>query len=145
MAEIAVVMVFIFGCTLLAEFQCGLDLCMMDGYNFSRIMLTFFTATSPLRTPAPLRKHNYVGDNGTTLCLIVIPISICFKAFQYIRIILSTKYCLLPKTFVVLMFTTPRKASELKFLHCKERMDIHTILYSFYGAFSIHFTGRKNC
>ena len=30
---------------------------MMGGYNFSSIMMTFFTEMSPLRTPAPLRKH----------------------------------------------------------------------------------------
>ena len=32
----------IFGCIILAEIQCGIDLCMMDGYNISRIMLTGF-------------------------------------------------------------------------------------------------------
>ena len=36
---------FIFGCKRLAEFRCGIDLCMMGGYNFSSIMLTFFTET----------------------------------------------------------------------------------------------------
>ena len=41
----------------LAEFQCKIDLCMMDRYNSSSIMLTIFTKTSPLRTSAPLRKH----------------------------------------------------------------------------------------
>ena len=86
MAEIAVLMMFffvcffIFGCTLLAEFQCGLDLCMMDGYNLSRIMLMFFTTTSPLRTAQPLRKHMWVTMDQR------FQISICFKAFQYIRI-----------------------------------------------------------
>ena len=32
-----------------------------------------------------LRKH-CVGDNRSTLCTVVIPISVCFKAFQYILI-----------------------------------------------------------
>ena len=41
---------FIFGCMLLAEFQWGIDLCMIDGYNFSRITLTFFIATSTLNS-----------------------------------------------------------------------------------------------
>ena len=30
---------------------------MMYGYNFSSIVLTFFTETLPLRTSAPLGKH----------------------------------------------------------------------------------------
>ena len=50
---------FFFGSRLLAEFQCWIDLCMMDGHNFSSIMLTFFYGTSPLRTSAPLRKHKW--------------------------------------------------------------------------------------
>ena len=61
MVEIAVLMFFfIFSCKLLAKCQCGIDLCMMDGHNFSSIMLTFFTETSPLRTSAPFRKHMWV-------------------------------------------------------------------------------------
>ena len=39
------------------EIQCGIDLCMMDGYNFSSITLTLFTETSPLRTSATLWNH----------------------------------------------------------------------------------------
>ena len=41
----------------MAEFQCRVDLCMMDGQIFSRLMPTFFIKTSPLRKSVPLRKH----------------------------------------------------------------------------------------
>ena len=43
------------------------------------------------------------------------------------------KYWLLPKTYIALTFTTPRKASELIFLHCKERMDNSHHLLFIYG------------
>ena len=40
---------FIFGCKLLAEFQCGIDKCMLDGYNICSRIWRFFNETSPLR------------------------------------------------------------------------------------------------
>ena len=67
----------------------------------------------------------YVGDNGSTLCTVVISTSICFKAFQYIRIC-QRNTDFYPKHLLC------RRFNEL--FQCKERMDIsHTIVYSFYG------------
>ena len=62
-----------------------------------------------------------MGDNGLILCSIVIPVS----RFAVIHPDLS-------KSLVVLTFTTPRNSSELKFMHCAERIDIHIIFYSFH-------------
>ena len=52
MAEIAVLLFLIFGYQLLAEFQCRIDLCMIDGYDLRSIMLTF------------LYLSVTIGDNG---------------------------------------------------------------------------------
>ena len=115
---IAILMVLIFGCKLLAEFQCGIDLCMMDGYICSSIMLTFFIETSPLRTTSKA----YVGDNGS----VVIPISVCFfKAFQYIWI------CQRNTGFYHLLRRRSSLGAEMFALKRTPP--------------SIHFMGRKNC
>ena len=119
MEKIAVLMVF------------DIRLQMMYGYMFSSIMLTFFTEMSPLRTPVPLQMNMWAT--------MVNAMHHCHSNFNLLYSFsihpdLSTKYWLLPKTFVALAFTMPRNASELKFLHCKESMDIsHNIFYAFYG------------
>ena len=95
---------------------------MVDWYNFNSLYrnATIENVSTTLKA--------YTGDNGSTLCQIVIVISIGFEAFNNSD--LSTKYWLLPKTFVTLTFTTHRNASELKVLHCKERIDIsHHLLF----------------
>ena len=75
----------IFGCKLVAEFQCRIDLCMMDGYIFSSIMLTFFTKTSPLKTSVPLRKH-MSATMDQHYALLSFQFQFSLKLFQYIRI-----------------------------------------------------------
>ena len=95
-------------------------------------MPTFFAGTSPLITSAPPKA--YVGDNGSMLCTVVIPISICFKAFQYIRLRQRNTGFL----FVALTFATPRNASEMKCFIAKN-------VWIFHIPSCIHFTKRKNC
>ena len=100
---------------------------MIDGYNFSSIMLTFPYQNFAIKNTNVTSKA-YVGDSGSKLCSIVTPISISIHPD------VSTKYWVLPKTFVALTFTTPRNASMVKCLHCKERMGIsHHLLFILRG------------
>ena len=98
-----------------------------DGYHFSRIMLTFFIATSPLRTPAPLRKHMWVTMDQRYVKL-SFQFQFALKHFNTsgsVNKILAFTQNICCVGFT--MFMTPRNASELKFLHCKGRMIFHTI------------------
>ena len=84
-------------------------------------MPPFFAEKSPLRTSAPLRKHMWATMDQHCVQLSL--------QFQFALKLFSTfgsvkEILILPKTCFALTFTTPRKASELKFLHCKERMAI---------------------
>ena len=125
----------------LAEIQCEIDLYMMDGYNFSRIMMTFFTTTSPLRMPAPLSKA-YVGDNGSMLYL-SFQFQFVLKHFNLSGSV--NEIVAFIQNFVALTFTTPRNASERTFLHSAECMDTSRHFLFIYGTSFVHFMGRKNC
>ena len=137
MEKIAVLMgFFLFGCKLLAECQCGIDVCIIDGYmlnNYYADVLYHSVTTENVSTT----PKAYMGDDGSTLCTVANPISICFKAFQYIRIC-QRNTGFYPKAFVALTFTTHRNASEIKCFIAKNVWIFHT-------PSSVHFTGRKNC
>ena len=81
LAEIAVFLVL----KLLAEFQCEIDLCMMDEQDFSSIMLTFLYLSVTTENVSITSKA-LVGDNGSTLCSMVIPNFNFLLTFRYIRI-----------------------------------------------------------
>ena len=88
-----------------------------------------------------------MGDSGSTLCLIiVIPTSICFKAFRYV-LICQRNTGFYPKYMYLFRWRSQRLETHLRWNSCilKNVWIFDTIFYSFYGASSIHFTGRKNC
>ena len=79
----------------------------------------------------------YVGDNGVTLCTIVIPISICFTAFQYIRIC-QRNTAFYPNLWW--RWRSRRLETPLSWNICSAKN-----VWIFHIPSSIHFTGRKNC
>ena len=75
----------IFGYQLLTEFQCEIDFCMMDGYDFSSIMLTFLYL-SVTTVNVSFTSKALLGDDGSTLCSVVIANFNLLSTFRYIRI-----------------------------------------------------------
>ena len=63
-----------------------------------------------------------VGDNGSTLCSMVIPILTCFQLFATSGFV--NEIVTITQTIFTLPFMMPRKVSELKIIHCKERTGI---------------------
>ena len=116
--------------------QCGIDLCMTDGY-----ILAVYYADVLFRNVTTenvsVTSKEYVGDNGSTLCIIVIQISFCFKAFQYIRICQwNTGFN--PKH--LLRWRSRLLETPLCWKFC-----IAKNVWIFHTPSTIHFTGRKNC
>ena len=118
---------FIFGCKLLADFQCGIDLCMTDGYNFSSIVLTFLYQNFAIKN-ANVTSKAYVGDNMFNR----------YSDFRFIRIC-QWNTGFYPKH--LLHWCSRRLETPLRRNSCvaKNVWVFHTIFYSFYDW------RRKNC
>ena len=125
----------IIGCKLLAEFQCGIHLCMMDGYNFSSIMLTFYTEPWPLRISAPLQKHTWATIDQCYVSL----------SFQF--------------QFALKLFNMSGSINEIlafypNHLLCWRSRRLETLwaeilalpkTYGYFTPYSIHFTEKIDC
>ena len=123
MEKIAVFMLLIFGCKILAKYQCGIDVCMMDGYIFSSIMPTFFTWE---------RQHHTESICGrqwiNTIYCCHSNLNLLFNTSGSVNEILA---------FIQNNCCVNVHATEMKFFTAKNVWIFHT-------PSSIHFTERKN-
>ena len=129
MAEIAILMVFDTRLKASVEIQCGIDLSMMGGYNLSSIILVLFTATSPLRTSATLRKHMWATmDQRYLQSSFQFQFALIFNIFWSVNEILA----FYPNHF--LRWSSRRLDTPLSWKSCiAKNVWIFHIIYSFYG------------